>query len=132
MLPSRIPTAVIALLCLVLLLSPTQRAQADVPKVLNLQGYLTDAAGKPSVGNVSIRFRLYKDTTTTTHLWEETHTVALNNEGMQMDLPISVTVLLPSVQWDTRSAKWTSSAMSITSYISSILKVLGWYICPNS
>jgi hypothetical protein len=37
----------------------TVQAQAEAPKLLPVQGYLTDAAGKPLDGNVKIRFRLY-------------------------------------------------------------------------
>jgi hypothetical protein len=47
-------------LSLFALIAPcTVQAQAEAPKLLPVQGYLTDAAGKPLDGNVKIRFRLY-------------------------------------------------------------------------
>jgi hypothetical protein len=45
------------LVCIALL--SVQLARADAPSLLPVQGYLTDARGKPVDGNLAIRFRLY-------------------------------------------------------------------------
>lgn len=47
--------------------------QADIPKLINYQGMLTDDSGNPINDNPNIVFRIYDDTTGGTQKWTETH-----------------------------------------------------------
>jgi len=46
---------------------------AEIPKLINYQGMLTDDSGDPIDGNPNIIFRIYDDTTGGTQKWTETH-----------------------------------------------------------
>ena len=62
-------------LCLVLLVCLTGVSLADIPKLINYQGMLTDAGGTPLTDTVSITFKIYNDSTAvapSNKKWEET------------------------------------------------------------
>jgi hypothetical protein len=50
-----------------------------VPNLLPYQGRLTDIAGAPLNGNVTVRFALYSDSLGTTELWNESRDVTVAN-----------------------------------------------------
>lgn len=54
-------------------------ASADVPRLINFQGRLTDATGKfVTDGNYSLTFRIYADSTGGSSKWSETQSVAVS------------------------------------------------------
>ena len=55
-----------------------ETAWAAVPQLINYQGRLTDTAGAPVTGEVTITFRLYDDASTGAKQWEEQQAVSLN------------------------------------------------------
>ncbi|RKY11830.1 MAG: hypothetical protein DRP82_07175, partial [Planctomycetota bacterium] len=58
-------------------------AMADVPKLINFQGRLTDKqTGQRVNGTVDITFRIYDVATGGTPLWEETHTGVQVKDGL--------------------------------------------------
>jgi hypothetical protein len=57
-------------------------SSAEVPQMINYQGRLTDSAGAPLDTTVSMRFRIYADSTTSTYLWAETHSSVTVDEGL--------------------------------------------------
>lgn len=61
-------------------------AHADVPKLINHQGYLTNATGIPVNASVSIVFTIYNAPTNGTALWTETRTVAVNKGVFDVNL----------------------------------------------
>jgi hypothetical protein len=63
----------------VVLLSCLAVYAADVPKLLNYQGILTDTGGAPLDGMYDLVFSIYPDTASTTPLWSEPF------EGMDVD-----------------------------------------------
>jgi hypothetical protein len=48
-------------------------ANAQVPGMINYQGVLTTSGGSPIDTTVSMMFRIYADSTTSTYLWTENH-----------------------------------------------------------
>jgi len=58
----------------------TPSVLADVPKVLNYQGRLTQTSGAPLIGDHSVTFRIYDAETAGNKLWEEVHQVSLTNQ----------------------------------------------------
>ena len=55
-------------------------SHAEVPKLINYQGHLTDTGGNPLTGTFSITFSIYDVETGGTALWIETQgTVAVSN-----------------------------------------------------
>lgn len=56
---------------------------ADIPKLMNLQGTLTDAGGSPIRNStVSVQFKIYDTTAAGTALWSETQaSVGTDNQG---------------------------------------------------
>lgn len=58
-----------------LMLSRTVMSNAQVPKSMNYQGYLTDVAGNPINDSVQMTFVLYDAATGVTALWQETQSV---------------------------------------------------------
>lgn len=70
--------AKIVLLVLTLLLATS--VLAEVPQLINYQGYLTDSEGKvvPD-GNYSVTFKIYDDPETTSHLWAEGQLVTVQD-----------------------------------------------------
>ncbi len=55
---------------------------ADVPQMINYQGYLTDATGAPINDPVDITFRIYDDSTAGNLLWDEYHSAVSVEEGI--------------------------------------------------
>jgi len=63
-----------------LIISMANLCNAEVPKLINYQGHLTDKGGNPLTGTFSITFTIYDSETDGTALWTETQgTVAVNN-----------------------------------------------------
>ena len=67
-------------------------SQAAVPQTIAFQGQLTDANGTPTVGSVTVTFRLYDALTAGTKLWEETQSVSAD-QGLFSALLGSITPL---------------------------------------
>ena len=61
-------------------------AHADVPKLINHQGYLTNATGSPVNASVSIVFTIYNAPTNGSALWTETRTVTVNKGVFDVNL----------------------------------------------
>ncbi len=55
---------------------------AEIPKMINYQGMLTDDSGDPIDGNPNIVFRIYDDTTGGTQKWTETHSGVPVSNGL--------------------------------------------------
>ncbi|MDI6794081.1 MAG: hypothetical protein QME81_14670 [bacterium] len=55
---------------------------AEVPRLISLQGQLTDSSGKAISGEKSITFRIYDQATAEKSLWEESHQVNLSDNGV--------------------------------------------------
>lgn len=55
---------------------------ADVPQMINYQGYLTDNTGAPIDGVVDITFRIYDDPTAGNLLWDEVHASVSVEDGI--------------------------------------------------
>ena len=79
-----------ASLLLVILLAPPVRA--DIPQLLNYQGYLTDEAGAPLGGVQAITFTIYDAAEGGAVLWSETQNVAVG-DGLFTVLLGTVTLL---------------------------------------
>jgi hypothetical protein len=77
---------------LAFLLSPAYLA-ADIPKLINYQGMLTDNLGNPITGKVEIIFKIYNDSTSGTKKWEETQTGVVVTDGLFNVVLGSVTTL---------------------------------------
>ena len=56
----------------------TPSSLAAIPQGITFQGQLTDQAGQPTSGDVTVIIRLYDALTGGTKLWEETQTVAVS------------------------------------------------------
>lgn len=67
----------LAVLCFI-----SSLALAEVPKLINLQGVLTDLSGQAISEDVSITFRIYKQAAGGEKLWEETHEKVDVNAGV--------------------------------------------------
>ena len=65
-------------------------SQAQVPQLINYQGYITDSGGMPIDGETSITFSIYDVLTGSTALWSETQDVNVN-EGLFSILLGSIT-----------------------------------------
>jgi hypothetical protein len=79
-------------------------AYADIPKVLNFQGRLTDASGKfVSDGNYSLTFKIYSDSTGGSSKWSETQTVVVSkglfNASLGVLTPIPDSIFNYSNAW---------------------------------
>jgi hypothetical protein len=58
--------------CLITLVFFASLALADIPKLINYQGMLTDDSGNPLTGSYSITFKIYNAESDGTKKWEET------------------------------------------------------------
>jgi hypothetical protein len=87
-------TSVVCLVALVFLAGLTS---ADVPKLINYQGMLTDAGGTPIDGTPNLTFRIYDDTTGAGTLqWSEVHNgVKVDNGLFNVILGTDSTLDLP-------------------------------------
>jgi hypothetical protein len=66
--------------CLTLLLWLTTLCLADIPKLINYQGMLTNNSGQPLIGNYDINFKVYNASSGGDMRWEETQTdIAVTN-----------------------------------------------------
>lgn len=70
---------VLLVMLLMALIIVPMAVYAGVPQTINYQGYLTDTAGAPVDGAVSMTFSLYDTATAGTALWTETQTVTVSN-----------------------------------------------------
>lgn len=52
---------------------------AEVPRLINYQGYITDADGVPANGTKQVVFRMYENETGGVPLWSEEHTIVAQN-----------------------------------------------------
>lgn len=68
-------------LVIIFLLSISFISIAQVPQIINLQGYLTDASNNPLNGVHSIEFKIYDNVTGGTAIWSETQSVTVT-EGV--------------------------------------------------
>lgn len=66
----------------VLLLLCSAASQADMPKLVNYQGMLTDDLGSPLTGSYNLTFRIYDDTTGGNLKWSESHTGVAVEDGL--------------------------------------------------
>ncbi|NIO86815.1 MAG: hypothetical protein GTN68_40335 [Candidatus Aminicenantes bacterium] len=91
---SRKKFSIILTVSFIMILSVSLYAQ--VPKLINYQGMLTDAAGNPINGSRIIQFGIYNSASGGTALWTETQTVTVNNGLFNVLLgantPIAVSV----------------------------------------
>jgi hypothetical protein len=71
--------------CMFALLAPCS-ARADVPLLINYQGYLTDSGGTPLSGSQLIYFRLYNTLTGGTDFWDEQQTVDVTDGVFNVQL----------------------------------------------
>jgi hypothetical protein len=69
-------------MCVLVLLAIFPVAASAVPKLINYQGYLTDAGGNPLNGDVAITFRIWDAEVSGTELWSETHAAVTVTEGV--------------------------------------------------
>ncbi|MBV9304471.1 MAG: hypothetical protein JOY62_06305 [Acidobacteriaceae bacterium] len=61
--------------------SPGSTDKPTIPRLVNFGGVLTDAEGKPLVGQVGVTFSLYKGQLDNTPLWRETQNVEADKSG---------------------------------------------------
>ena len=74
---------ILLMLCCVLVLIGT--ATAEVPRLMNYQGVLTDAEGIPTSGKHDLTFRMYGGkAANSTVLWEESHEAVEISGGIFM------------------------------------------------
>lgn len=88
----------LGLLALVLL---TSTSFGEIPKLLNYQGYLTDASGNPVADdNYSLTFRLYasEGADTNAFLWKETQTVSVSEGTFNAILGLTTSLNLGFAQ----------------------------------
>ena len=104
-------------------------AFAEVPKLINYQGYITDDDGVPVNGTKTVIFRLYDVAAGGTPLWSETHTVTAQNgvfnvllgsmpgselDGLAFDQQYYVEIVVDGTQLNPRMAL-ASAAYAIRS-----------------
>ena len=87
----------LAFLALAAIIVTFSSSSAEVPQMINYQGRLADSGGAPLDTIVSMRFRIYADSTTSTYLWTETHASVTVDEGLFNVLLGSVTAVPDSV-----------------------------------
>lgn len=88
--------AILAVLVLVFGIGGTQASspiEAGAPGVISYQGFLTNAAGDPISGTVTLRFRLYAASSGGSPIWEETQAGVSVGNGFFAVLLGSVTPL---------------------------------------
>ena len=70
------------LVCLVFLVLFTSLALADIPKLINYQGMLTNDSGEPLTGMYDITFKIYNASSGGDKRWEETQTDVAVTDGL--------------------------------------------------
>lgn len=93
----RIAQVVAVVVTALALVSGTAVTEADVPQTMNYQGVLRNTAGTPMPGSHSMAFRLYRDSTGGTPLWEELRSVTVDSAGLFNVLLGAVTPIPDSV-----------------------------------
>jgi hypothetical protein len=73
-----------SLMMVVTILLMVFTSYAEIPKMMNYQGMLTDANGKPIDGTRSITFGLFGTETGGVALWTETHKVSIKEGDCSM------------------------------------------------
>jgi hypothetical protein len=74
----------------------SQLGWADIPNVINYQGYLTDSSAQPIDGTVNMTFSLYDAETGGTQLWSDLYSVLVINGLVNKDLgPINLDLTPP-------------------------------------
>ena len=68
---------------------------AGIPKLINYQGMLTDNSGTPLSGSYNLTFKIWTDTTGGSSLWDETHSVQVQNGLYNVTLGIMTVLNLP-------------------------------------
>jgi hypothetical protein len=68
--------------CLILLLWLTTLCLADIPKLINYQGMLTNEYGEPLTGMYDITFKIYNASSEGIKRWEETQTDVAVTDGL--------------------------------------------------
>ena len=72
----------IILLACILVIAGTISSQADVPRMIHYQGYLTDAGGSPVDGTMDLTFAIHSDSSGGTQLWTESKTAVPIANGL--------------------------------------------------
>jgi hypothetical protein len=67
---------------LIALFCAASLSYADVPHMINYQGYLTDNTGAPVTGTVGLTFRIYDDPAAGNLLWDEYHASVSVDDGI--------------------------------------------------
>ena len=62
----------IFIISLIVLVSLASMSLAEIPKMINYQGMLTDNSGTPLSGAYNLTFKIYTDTTGGSSIWTET------------------------------------------------------------
>ncbi|KPL03673.1 MAG: hypothetical protein AMJ73_05800 [candidate division Zixibacteria bacterium SM1_73] len=88
----------------VVFLALASNAAADVPTLMQYQGFLTDEAGEPMHTTVSMTFTIYDNSTGSGVIWTETQDSVIVDNGLFNVLlgsvnPISDTVFSDTVRW---------------------------------
>jgi hypothetical protein len=89
---------------LVLFLGIASIATADVPNLMQYQGYLADESGEPLNDTLLMTFRIYDHSTEGVVIWVEPHDSVVVNNGLFNVLlgsviPISDSVFVDTVRW---------------------------------
>lgn len=69
-------------IAMLVMVSSAAVAFASVPRLINYQGILTDAAGVVLEGTHNLTFRIYEDSTATTAAWTEVHPAVSMSKGI--------------------------------------------------
>lgn len=73
-------------LALLLLYLLTYTCFSQIPAIINYQGYVVDAAGKPVDGQQSVTFNIYDNAFSNTPVWSEEHSIKITNGGLNINL----------------------------------------------
>ena len=83
---------IIGIVCVVLVFGLL--AEAQIPKKMNYQGYLTDSSGNPVNGSYNMVFSIYKTPTGGTPVWQENRYVSVTNGRYTKNLGDNVALIL--------------------------------------
>jgi len=102
----RLAIAVGIFLSVVAALGAQSTTPQAVPALLRYSGQLTDAAGQPVAGPVTVTFAIYEAATGGVSLWTETRVVELDAQGKFAVLLGSTTNGIPLDVFATNTARW--------------------------